>query len=93
MVQFYYEKYVNNYEIDYYDLTNEEKIELSHKLGLSVEHVAHCFYKSGDEWNEKRSGMTLNIKYSDWYPIIKKHLNKEFNKFIRKEKLKQLNDK
>ncbi len=92
MVQFYYNKYVNNYEIDYSnDLTKEEKIELSNKLRIPVEYIAKCFYKSGNDWSFRLSGMTFNIKNSNWYPKIKKHLDKEFEKFMRKEKIKQIN--
>jgi len=91
MAQFYYEEYVQNYEVDYHnELTIDEKDKLSKKLGISVEYISHCFFKTYDGWSYRISGMTYNIKGEDWYPIIKEHLDKEFLKFMRKEKLKQI---
>ena len=92
MSQFHYEKCVKDYEVDYYnDLTQKEKEDLSKKLGISIQHIEHCFFKTHTGWSCRVSGMRFNITRTDWYPIIKKHLDKEFLKFARKEKLKQIN--
>ena len=92
--KFHWDDYVKNYEIDYHnDLSLDEKINLSKKLDISIEHVDYCFYKNGNEWNSRISGMTFNIKNSTWYPIMKEHLDKEFLKFTREEKLKQIDGK
>jgi len=94
MAQFKYDDYVRNYEIDYFnDLTANETILLSKKLRISEQHIKKCFFKSGGEWCCIVGGMTFNIKDCDWYPIMKKHLDKEFERFIRKEKLKQIDDR
>jgi len=92
--KFYWEDFVNNWEIDYYnDLTEEEQEYLSNKLKLNVKHIKHCFYKENNDWCSRIGGMTFNIKDSHWYLIIKKHLDKELTNFIRKEKLKQIDGK
>ncbi len=94
MIQFYYERYINNYAINYYNgLTIEEKDDISHKLGLSTKHFMKVFYKDGDEWKAKSGGITFKINNLDWYPIIKKHLDNKFIKFIRNKKLRQIDDK
>lgn len=92
MIQFKYERYVRNYEIDYYNgLTQKEKEKLSKNLGITIEDISHNFYKTYNGWSYRISGMTFDIKDLYWYPIMKKHLDKEFNIFMRKEKLKKLN--
>lgn len=93
MAQFKYDTYIRNYEIDYFnDLSIGEKLDLSKKLGISEQHMKRCFFRSGNEWGCIVGGMTFNIKDCDWYPIMKRHLDKEFNIFIRKQKLKKINE-
>lgn len=88
--KFYWEDYVNSWEINYYNnLTEEETKSLKEKLGMSYLGI---YYKSGDEWCSRSSGMLFNITNSSYYSKLKEHLNKEFNIFIRKQKLKKINE-
>ena len=48
------------------------------------------FLKKNDEWTQRMSGMTFNIKNLDYYKKLKEYLNKEFNKFERKQKLMKI---
>ena len=89
MSQFYYEKYVNNYEIDYYDLTYDEKKVLMNKLKLR-EYELGCYYKSGNDWTLRTSGMSFNITQMNYYPRLKEHLDNEFRIFMRKQKLEKI---
>lgn len=88
MANFYFERYVNNYEIDFYNHgTNEEKLFLKQN---NIE--IGCYYKSGVEWCKRMSGMTFNIKHLDNYNKLKEYLDYRFNQFIRKQKLERINE-
>jgi hypothetical protein len=82
--------YVNNWQIDYYRLSKEEKEYLSKQLKTNIRNMDHIFYKSGDDWCTISSGMVFDIKNLYWYPIMKKHLDNRFKEFIRNKKIEDL---
>ena len=88
MAEFYYKRYVSNYEIDLVnDLTEEEKIYLESKhieLGY--------YYRAGNGWNRRVSGNTYKIDLMPYYKELKKYLDYRFKKFTRIKKLKKLNE-
>lgn len=86
MANFYFEKYINNYEIDFYNHGTEEETSFLIQNNIEI----GCYYKDGNEWSKRMSGMTFNIKHLKCYPELKKYLDYRFNTFIRKEKLKKL---
>ena len=79
MAEFYYERYVSNYEIDLvHDLTAEENLYLNSKhieLGL--------YYKADNGWNRRVSGNTYKIDLMPYYKELKKYLDYRFKKFTR----------
>jgi hypothetical protein len=93
MAEFYWEDYVHNYEIDYYnDLTDDEKSIIMKKIGLpEYEHLG-CYYKDYSGWNRRISGNTYYIKDMPWYAKLKDHLDKEFLAFMRKQKINKINE-
>lgn len=87
MANFYYERYVHNYEIDFYNDGTKKEKDFLNKNNIDI----GCYYRDGIKWSKRMSGMTFNIKHSSYYTILKKYLDSRFNIFIRKEKLKNLN--
>ncbi len=86
MANFYFEKYVNNYEIDFYNnSTVEEKSYLKSK-GIKL----GIYYKTGEKWNQRISGLTFNLSSADCYPALKEYLDYRFNQFMRKMKLEKI---
>jgi hypothetical protein len=88
MADFYFEKYVHDYEIDFYNHGTTEEVAFFIKNNIEI----GCYCRDGGEWCKRLSGMVFNIKDLRCYPILKKYLNDRFNVFIRKEKLKKLNE-
>lgn len=82
----------NYYEIDFYDMPKDEKRKLSDDLGMNQFSEIGCYYKDADKWYLRVSGMTFNITQTDYYPKLKDYLDKRFNKYLRKEKLKNINE-
>lgn len=94
MAKFEWEDYVHGYEIDFYNgLTESENKKLKKKLGMSYSTFLGTYFKEGNEWYQRSSGMIFNLKQTEYYPKLKEYLDKEFEKFIRKEKLKEINGK
>lgn len=89
MANFHWEKYVNNWEINFNGLTEEENESLRKKLGMGREFLG-TYYKDGDEWCMRSSGMCFNLTETSYYPKLKEYLDNEFKKFIRKKKLEEL---
>lgn len=90
MVEFRWCNYVRNWEIDYYNgLSQEESDKLKQLLNLDS---LGCYYKSGDEWKERISGMCFKLTSTPRYPKLKEYLDLEFKKFIRKKKIQKIND-
>jgi hypothetical protein len=86
MAEFYFEEYVNNYEIDFYnDGTEEEKSYLNSK-GILI----YTYYKDGDKWCTRSSGITFNLIYMTSYSVLKVYLDYRFNMYMRKKKLEKI---
>lgn len=80
------------YEIDFYnDIKYDVKIKISKNLELNFDDVDDCYMLDND-WKKRSSGMVFNIKHLNYYPIIKKFLDNELKKFLRKEKLKKIDE-
>ena len=78
------------YEIDFYN--NEKdvvKIAISKYLNISFDCVDDCYYKEGDIWVKRISGMVFNIQ--PYYSVLSKYLDEQLNIYLRKEKLKNIN--
>lgn len=88
MADFYYEEYVHNYEIDFFNYGIKEEIDFFEKNNIEV----GCYYKNRNEWNKRISGMLYNITHLNYYPKLKEYLDYRFNIFTRKEKLKKLDE-
>jgi len=86
MAEFYYEKYVRNYEIDFYNDGTEEEKEFLKSKGIELS----TYYKSGRQWNMRISGMTYQILSLDYYPALKEYLDRRFEQYIRKLKLEKI---
>lgn len=90
MANFYYEKYVNNYEIDFHNYGTKEEKEFLSKLYHFSWDVIGVYYKDGDEWCKRQSGMTFDIKNLSYYPELKKYLDYRFKIFERSKKLEKI---
>lgn len=77
------------YEISF--ISQEERSILSHKLGMAIIDLS-CFYKEGDDWIRRHSGMSFNIKHLRYYPKLKKYLDKELTIYLRKLKIQNINN-
>ena len=87
MAEFYYETYVQNYEIDLYnDITEEER-----KILKSKNIEPHTYFLSDGKWCQRLSGMTYNLKHLPFYNELQEYLNERFKIFSRKIKLDKLN--
>ena len=51
------------------------------------------FYKVGNDWRSRMSGMSFNITGASFYLKLKEYLDNEFNKFQRKQKIININEK
>jgi len=81
------------YEIDFYnDVPDKIKIKISKSLDLTFDCIDDCYILKDNNWAKRHSGMIYGIKHLDYYPIIKDFLDKELNLFLRKEKLKKINN-
>ena len=83
MAEFYFEKYINNYEIDFVNDGTEEERSTFERHNIP----SGCYFKSGDEWVKRVSGMTYNIKGTSYYPLLKKYLDHRLNVYLRKMKI------
>jgi len=80
------------YEIDFYNNEKEiVKIAISKSLDISFDCVDDCYYKEGDRWFKRVSGMVFNIKKLPYYSVLSKYLDDQLNIYLRKEKLKNIN--
>jgi hypothetical protein len=78
------------YEIDFYNYsTQQERDTFFVKFGM---YDLKCFFKDGNEWTERISGMTFNIKNSSYYPEMKKYLDDRLRIYLRIQKLKKINE-
>lgn len=48
------------------------------------------YYKVGEKWFNRISGMSFNISGMDYYENLKAYLDKNLNKQLRKEKLEKI---
>jgi hypothetical protein len=77
------------YEIDFYNYATEEEKRILHSFGLND---FSCYFKDGPNWTQRISGMTFNFKSHPYYAKLAKYLDDRLKIYLRKEKLKQLND-
>ena len=89
MADFYFEKYIHNYEIDFYNYHTKKEKQFFDDNNIEL----GCYYKDDNEWSSRISGMCFNITKSRYYPKLKKYLNHRFIIFTRKLKLEKLNEK
>jgi hypothetical protein len=80
------------YEIDFWFLTDKEKRKLSDKVGMNSYENLGCYYKSGENWTHRISGMSFNITESNYYPKLKIFLDSLLNIYLRKQKLLKISD-
>ena len=81
-----------HYEIGLFYLSEEDKTKIKDKIGMSrFDHLGY-YFKSGDEWTNRVSGMCFNICNSHYYPKLKILLNNLLNIYLRKEKLLKISD-
>jgi len=80
------------YQIDFYNLSSNEKIKISDRIGMSRFDYLGCYFKSGDEWISRSSGMSFNICHLDYYSKLKIYLDKLLNIYLRKQKLLKISD-
>ena len=79
------------WEIDFYD--NDYTDKIINILGLnsnSNSDYVSCYFKDGDSWKKRISGMTYNMGSMSLYAELKEFLDKEFNKFMLNRKLKKI---
>ena len=78
------------YEVDFY-YNNEKRKLIANRLNMAMNDIT-CFYKDGDEWIKRTSGMSFNIKHLVYYSRLKTYLDKELNTHLRKLKIKKLDN-
>lgn len=76
------------YEVDFY-YNDIKRILIANKLNMAIKDLT-CFYKDGDEWIKRSSGMSFNIKHLVYYLRLKTYLDKELNIYLRKLKIKKI---
>ena len=81
MAEFYYEEYVRNYEIDFRNYGTEEEKEILSKLSVYSWDVIATYFKRGDNWYKRMSGMTFDIRQSEYYEKLKEYLDYRFKIF------------
>lgn len=86
MAEFYFEEYIKNYEIDFYNEGTEEEKSYLKSKGISID----TYYKDSDKWCSRSGGMTFNLTHMTSYPALKEYLDYRFNMYMRKKKLEKL---
>lgn len=75
----------------------DDKIELMRILETEINNFTILkseigYYFLNKLWFSRSSGMVFDLSHLDYYPKLKKYLDQKFKIFMRKEKLKQLNE-
>lgn len=78
------------YEIGFYQLSHDEKERIKNSVDMNRFDYLGYYYKSGEEWTNRISGMCFNITGCSYYSKLKIYLDKLLNTYLRKEKLLKL---